>query len=329
MQVSGFVQHQQWEPPDIIQLAQRLARGGARTLWLSGSLHHDVGAVLAQIGQVERELELGVAVMVMQLQHPVRVAALVRTLQEQTHRRVAVGLGVSDAEGLQAAFGIATPDPVSYATEYLQAVAALLEGRDHSGAHFQACTTGVSNGPEKPPHAHGLLLGALGPRMVRTGGRVADGVITWLAPPGYLGQLVRPELNEAARSVQRPRPRLVALVPCMPGHSRAEAYEAARHFLRWHLVRPQYLTMLARSGLRTARVHDLYEDLLDSVAVWGDIGHLTMRLHEYAYAGVDEVALTCYPSPQKGSSSPWLTIEMVEAALLWSQTASVARHASA
>jgi len=249
---------------------------------------------------------------------------MVRSLNVLTTGRTVIGLGVGDAEGLELGYGVRTPPPVEYAAEYLEAVGSVLGGVDYRGRHLTGRITGREIPSEVTPRRYGLLLGALGPRMVSVGGRTADGVVTWLAPPGYLRDTVRPVLDDAARSTGRTSPSLVALVPSLPGASRPDALKAAEHFLRWHLARPQYLRLLGRAGLPTTDLDSLYEGLLSTTAVWGDTGQLVDRLAEYADAGVDEVALTCYPSYTKGTAAQWLTLEAIEAALIWSQTIAIA-----
>ena len=86
--------------------------------------------------------------------------------------------------------------------------------------------------------------------MLRLAGEVADGVILWLCNPGYIEQVVVPELAEGRRRAGREGDAIdiVAAVPSAVTDDRGPAYEAMRRDLLTYFSLPFYRAMIERSG---------------------------------------------------------------------------------
>src|SRR5207244_3397854 len=68
---------------------------------------------------------------------------------------------------------------------------------------------------------------ALGPRLLRVAGEVADGTILWMAPARAVEEHVVPRLHAAAMAAGRPAPRVVAGLPVAVHNDEAEGRAAA------------------------------------------------------------------------------------------------------
>jgi alkanesulfonate monooxygenase SsuD/methylene tetrahydromethanopterin reductase-like flavin-dependent oxidoreductase (luciferase family) len=72
-----------------------------------------------------------------------------------------------------------------------------------------------------------VLVSALGPRLLRVAGELADGTVLWMAPPRAVETHVAPKLRAAARAAGRPEPRIVAGLPVAVHDDEGEARSAA------------------------------------------------------------------------------------------------------
>ena len=126
---------------------------------------HDAFTGLAAMFAATTTVRGAVGVAAAIAHHPGPLALTASTLQEQSGGRFSLGVGVSHRE-LANGLGVPFPDsPVAYMRRWLT------ELRRRS-------TDGVAFGGGWP-----VLLGALGPRMLRLGATTADGlVLNWLTP---------------------------------------------------------------------------------------------------------------------------------------------------
>ena len=87
-------------------------------------------------------------------------------------------------------YGVPYRDVVALFEEELEALDGLLSTRrqaDVEGAHLTARLT--LSVPVAPP---GLVVAALGPKMLRLAGRLSDGTVTWMTGPKTLASQVVP-----------------------------------------------------------------------------------------------------------------------------------------
>jgi 5,10-methylenetetrahydromethanopterin reductase len=132
-----------------------------------------------------------------------------------------------------------------------------------------------------------LLLAALGPRMVRLAGEVADGVIlNWCTPQ---------RVAEARADLGDERSISVYVRACL-SHVDEQAADALRVAAARYLALDPYRRQFERMGV------DLRPDAAaDATCVGGGRDHALARLAEYADAGADVVAV--YPVPVGDAAS--------------------------
>jgi alkanesulfonate monooxygenase SsuD/methylene tetrahydromethanopterin reductase-like flavin-dependent oxidoreductase (luciferase family) len=165
--------------------------------------------------------------------------------------------------------------------------------------------------PEEVP----IYLAALGPRMVRTAGRVADGILlNWCTPERV--RRVRRELadvEEPSPGIPRRRVSVAVYVRACLGHDERHAREALGEAVGMYASLPNYRRQLEAEGLgdaageageahRAGRNEAVPESLLDALCVRGGREEAVARLAEYRKAGADQVVV--YPvTAQEPSSS--------------------------
>lgn len=154
-------------------------------------------------------IELGTAVLVAGLSHPLALASAALTTHAVTGGRLTLGLGTSHAPLVAGVYGEPVDRPLGRLAEFLDVLLPALDGRvvdaDARVGRFSA------HGVVDIPVAHGpsVLLAALGPRMLELAGRRTDGTIVTWSGPRTLENHVVPRITRAAQAEGRLAPKVV------------------------------------------------------------------------------------------------------------------------
>src|SRR5580700_448206 len=136
--------------------------------------------------------------------------------------------------------------PQTAGLDTLTALAALLGPDRHAdlvGQHLVARMTISVPGP--PP---GLVLAALGPRMLDLAGTFSDGTVTWMTGPKTLEASIVPRIRQAAASAGRPAPRVIVGLPVCLTDAPDEARARLAPSMAGAATMPSYRRMLAAEG---------------------------------------------------------------------------------
>ena len=185
---------------------------GLDAIWFPQTASLDVLSALAVAGREVEGIALGTAVVPIQGRHPIPLAQQALTVADAVGPgRLTLGIGVTHAPVSEGWYGIPYRQVVALCREELQALQGLL-GPEHRadvvGEHLTARITLPLTGP--PP---GLVVAALGPKMLELAGRFADGTVTWMTGPRTLARSVVPGLRRAADAAGRPEPRVIVGLP--------------------------------------------------------------------------------------------------------------------
>jgi F420-dependent oxidoreductase-like protein len=265
---------------ELVEHGRSVAAAGVRTVWLPQGYDHDTLTAYAAIARDVPDVELGASVVVVQPRHPRVLAAQAQTVQAASHGRLTLGLGVSHP-GLLDVYDIPFARPVDALRRHLDVLLPILAGERVPGS------SGPGSSPEEtsvngasPPVP--VLLGALGPAMLRLAGERTSGTITFLAGPRTIGEHVVPLLTAAAESAGRRRPRVVAGLPVAvtadPDRVRAEVAAAYRALA----ALPSYRTSLDREGFAG----------LGDIVVAGDEDEVAAELQRYADLGATDALVS-------------------------------------
>ena len=172
---------------DQAELAREAARLGYTSVWTPEGAGEDGFQICAQRWLASRDvvaegLTTGIAVSPIALRTPVSLAMSAGTLTRWTGGRFILGIGTGGlASGsYRRSLGIpANASPLHMMREYLLVTRALLAGETVTQEGESIALHGVRLAFAEPPRTP-VYLGALGPRMLRLGGELADGIaLNW------------------------------------------------------------------------------------------------------------------------------------------------------
>jgi F420-dependent oxidoreductase-like protein len=221
---------------DFVESAREIERAGLDSVYLTQAFAFDALTTLAVIGRAGVALELGTAVVPTYPRHPLALAEQALTVQVATGGRLVLGIGPSHRSMMEPVYGVSFTDVPAHVEQYLVAL---------SGAMEPGKPPLVVDGATRCP----VLLGALGPKMLRIAGTLADGTITARAGQRTLATHIVPKLTEAAAKAGRPVPRVAACVPfCLTNE-----VDGARRRINEEYASssglPSYVRMLAMEGV--------------------------------------------------------------------------------
>lgn len=206
MRIGYYVSDRGLTVDEIVDRANAARSAGMSSAWTSDIGSWDALTALAAVGRVVPEIELATGVVVSHSRPPLTMAAQALTVQSATGNRLTLGVGVSHQHVVEPQFGASFDRPARHLREYLTALLGLLRGE---AVDVQGETLRVTGELSTPGvRAPSVLVGALGPAMLRVAGELADGTVTvWTGPRG-LGEHIVPTITTAAAG--RAAPRVVA-----------------------------------------------------------------------------------------------------------------------
>jgi len=164
---------------DYVALARTAEAAGFDQFWVSNDLFlRSVPVILTAVAQATTRIEIGTCVVNPYTIHPAEIAMLAATLDEISGGRFNLGIAAGGAELLKWV-NIAPERPLAATRCAIAQINAILAG-------------GVTDDwtPEAylrfaPQRRVPIYLGAMGPKMLRLAGEVADGVLPLLFPPEH------------------------------------------------------------------------------------------------------------------------------------------------
>lgn len=298
-------------------VVRRAEASGFDSVWLPHGLGRDSLLLLTLYGAATTRLGLGSGVLPIHPRHPVALAQEALTLSGVTGGRFRLGIGISHGSVMGPAFGITIRDPLETMREYVAALRAAYRG---DGARFEGRRHGfrsiltLPDAPAAPP----IYLGALSPRMIELAGEIADGVIFWLCPPGYIRDVAMPALERGRRRAGASLDgfEVVAAVPVAATERRRDADAVFREELVRYLGLPFYRAMFELSGhgadvRRFDETGCVGDALASAVGRVGDAADLDAYVTCYRAAGVTLPAIRPIGWPASAWCRP--TIDAVHA----------------
>ncbi len=248
------------------QAAAEAEAMGFRAIWVAGGGSPDLLAAVDDLLGATSCAIIATGILNIWRIGPEQLTAWWRGLSPERRTRVLLGLGVSHAPRIGAAWG----RPVATMARYLD---------------------GLGDGP--PPER--LCLAALGPGMLDLARDRTAGAHPYLVPPEHTA-MARERLGPAALLA----PELGVILEPEPGKAR----EAARAALGVALQLPNYVNSLRRLGFTEDDVGALSDRLIDALFAWGDLEAIDGRVRAHLDAGADHVCLQVIPSAGAAPASP-------------------------
>lgn len=189
------------------ELAREAARLGYASIWTNSMNGRESNQMCTQFWMASAEvvpggLRTGISVVPATFWTVPSLASSAATTAEITGGRFTLGVGSGDVHDLaqRRLLGLQEARPLALARDYLVTLRALLAGEEvtYDGPTVRLERLKLEVRPPKTP----VILGALGPRMLRLAGEAADGVgLNWCDPERVAWS--RQHVAEGARSVGR------------------------------------------------------------------------------------------------------------------------------
>jgi F420-dependent oxidoreductase-like protein len=291
MRIGIFVS-ETWGPASPIGEVRERARQAEALGFESGWVPYlpwslDAFAAIQAAGEATAKLRLGTAVVPTYFFHPLAMARQAATVQAAIGRPIELGIGCSNVAVISM-HGLPYERPARHVREYLEILgAALATGERPLGEREKAgfvqyagdfFTLGSIYGAPQTSRPGRLLVGALGPEMLRVAGAFSDGTIATWADPGAIARGIVPRLTRAASEAGRPAPTVAGVVAvCITNHADEVRAHAQAEFGFYEGAMP-YRRMLEVGDAK--RIGD--------VCVIGDEEAVARRLRAYAEAGMTD-----------------------------------------
>ncbi|MFT5604008.1 MAG: 5,10-methylenetetrahydromethanopterin reductase [Paracoccaceae bacterium] len=262
---------------NLVSIAQQAEAKGFDSVWMPNIFGLDALSMLGIIGNVTKRLDLGTAVTPTYPRHPVAMAQQALTTQAASHGRLLLGIGLSHKLVVEDMFGLSYDKPAAHMEEYLQVLQALLSGEQvsHQGEQFRVNAAFNIQGASKPP----VIVAALGPRMLKIAGRLAEGTITWMTGVQTLASHIVPAITAAASEAGRPAPRVIAGLPVVLTDKAGEVRAKIAEQLALYGQLPSYKAMLEKEGATTPA----------DIALVGNEAELRAQIQTLRDAGVTDL----------------------------------------
>ena len=273
--------------PGAVNRARRAEELGYDSVWVNQMADaRDGSLVLAAYASATERIGLGTGVLPIYTRHPSAMVQMAATLDEISHGRLILGLGVSHRVTVEGLWGMSLDQPVDAMREYLQIVTGgIRQGMvSVEGSHFTA-RWGYS-GPRRPEMQ--IMIAALGPRMLDLAGELADGVVLWMCSPEYIATEVVPRVRAARERSGRSMEgfEIVAAVPVCLTADAAAGRAAFTETVERYASLPFYRRMLDASGfgpdLEAGRITD---GMIDQLSGIGDGEAVRAAIERYRAAG--------------------------------------------
>ena len=269
----------------VVAQAQQAEADGFSSLWYASVVTGDPLVAMAVAGRETSSIELGTAVLQTYPCHPLLQANRAASVTDAMRRPgFTFGIGPSHEPLIRGVYGMSYDHPGRSTEEYVRILAALLRGEtvDLDGQDWSVHSAGRMTPPRHPVP---VLLSALGPRLLRVAGEVADGTILWMAPARAVATHVVPKITVAADAAGRPAPRIVAGLPVAVHDDLGEARSAAADSSKVYAGMPNY-----------QRILDLGDAASPAdAAIVGDEASVTRQLQALIDAGATDVWAAVFP----------------------------------
>ncbi len=286
---------------DLAPLAKEADDRGYHSIWLTeGSAREDFTQIAA-MSMVTKNIHFGPGVVVAYGRSPTMLAMITATLDEISGQRFIQGIGAG-GPGSEKNHGEKYEKPLARIRDYVTIIKAALRGETVDYAGEAVSIHGFKLGFTSPRTNPPIYIAALGPKMSRLGGEVADGLIYSLPTPHYIKQTL-PIIKEGADKAGRKLEDIdvAAYLLCDPNPDIDKARESIREHIFGYTGSSAYVNMLKLSGfaeeidaaLKARAEGDMKKGLaaisqrmVDSVGMYGDVKGWPERIEQFREAGI-------------------------------------------
>jgi len=286
----------------VIRQAKQAETDGFTSLWYASLVTGDPLVAIALAGRETSRIELGTAVLQTYPCHPLLQANRAASVADAMRRPgFTLGIGPSHEALIRGVFGLSYDHPGRSTEEYVRILTRALRGEsvDFKGADWSAHTAGRVAAVAQPVP---VLVSALGPRMLRVAGELADGTVLWMAPARAIESHIAPRIHAAASAAGRPAPRIVAGLPVAVHDDEAAARSAASASSTAYAGMPAYRRILELGGAAGPA----------DAAIVGDERSVRAQLQGLLDAGATDIWAAVFPVGDDKAKSLRRTTELLK-----------------
>jgi alkanesulfonate monooxygenase SsuD/methylene tetrahydromethanopterin reductase-like flavin-dependent oxidoreductase (luciferase family) len=189
--------------PVLQELARLTEERGCDTIFCPEGGGRDVFLTLAAYANATKRARLSPGIASIYTRTPGVLAASGATLDQLSDGRAIIGLGTGHAQGLLSGHGMTLDRPLARMRDYVLLIRAVLRGDTEmprtKTLEISRLRLGTDTRADLP-----IYIAALGPKMCRLAGEVADGVILNWATPAYASEAVAQVREGAERAGRDP-----------------------------------------------------------------------------------------------------------------------------
>ena len=299
---------------EIVRLAERC---GYQGLWVPENTGREVFTQLGAFAMATERIRLGPGIANVFTRTPTLLAQGAATLDQVSGGRAWLGLGTGHQPALEAGHGVAYGKPLGRMGDAVRIVRAILRGESLPDT---AVVPARSFRLETPAPRSNLpiYVAALGPRMCRLAGELADGVLLNWATPAYVREALANVRAGAARAGRDPAEIEVACyIRVAAGASAGVLRQALARELTRYIAMPYYRRMFEDAGFaaQMAGIPEAYardpdeaaalvsDEMLTALTVADDADAFTRRVEEYRALGVTLPVVAPVPAGEDRDAS--------------------------
>jgi F420-dependent oxidoreductase-like protein len=286
----------------VIRQAKQAEADGFTSLWYASLVTGDPLVAIAIAGRETSRIELGTAVVQTYPCHPLLQANRTASVVDAMGRPgFTLGIGPSHEPLIRGVFGLSYDHPGRSTEEYVRILTGVLRGEtvDLDGEDWSAHTSGRATAPAHPVP---VLVSALGSRLLRVAGELADGTVLWMAPAKAIESHVAPKIRAAAAAAGRPAPRIVAGLPVAVHDDEAEARSAATASSAMYAGMANYERILDLGGAATPA----------DAAIVGSENVVREQLQSLLDAGATDIWAAAFPVGDDRAASIRRTTDLLK-----------------
>jgi alkanesulfonate monooxygenase SsuD/methylene tetrahydromethanopterin reductase-like flavin-dependent oxidoreductase (luciferase family) len=238
-------------PMDAIPELARLAeKHGFDCAWAGEANNKDPTVMLAAIAAVTRTLKIGSAVYHIFGRTPATLALQAVGLEELSGGRFLLGIGASNPT-IARWHGMAGDRRLGRVREYIEIVRRAMKGEKLKVDGRFFVTEGFKLAFQPSGRLIPIYLAALGPKMSRLAGEIADGVRINIANPPEVRRIAHEARRGAAEAGRDPaKLEVICKVRCSVARDSKAAREALSYPLTFYALADYYRDLIARMGFR-------------------------------------------------------------------------------
>lgn len=306
---------------DIVSCCQIAEEVGLDSVWIPEAWGRDAFLTLAAIANATERIKLATGIVNAYSRSPAAIAMGIATLEELSHGRAILGLGSSGSGVVERWHGFHFQKPLTRLRESTTIIRQILSGSPVNlhGEVFQVGDFRLAT--QTPTRNIPIYIAALGPKMLRLSGEVADGALLYLCPPSKVHDAIA-QVQLGAEHAGRPSGSvdIAAFLPTCVSENAERARLTIARAIAYYVggMGTYYHRMVSESGYRkeadniraawlrgdrATATKQVTQQLIDSVALAGFPAECRTRLEDFRKAGVNLPILSFSLSDQKGKQS--------------------------